>query len=167
MANTFELIASSTVGAGGASAITFSSIPSTYTDLCLKMSLRLVADGDYGTMTINGSGSNFSSRRIYGDGSAATSATRSDNYLIGVYNASGSTGNTFANLEIYFPNYAGSNNKSFSIDAVTENNATSAVATLSANLWSNTPAINALSFLPYTSNFAQFSTAYLYGVKNA
>jgi hypothetical protein len=36
MANTFELIASSTVGSGGAANIDFTSIPATYTDLCLK-----------------------------------------------------------------------------------------------------------------------------------
>jgi len=40
MPNTMTLIASSTVGAGGSTAITFSSIPSTYTDLVIKHSLR-------------------------------------------------------------------------------------------------------------------------------
>ena len=38
MANTFELIASYTVGAGGQASIDFNTSPSTYTDLCIKAS---------------------------------------------------------------------------------------------------------------------------------
>ena len=40
MATTFTKIASVTVGSGGASSIDFTSIPSTYTDLCVKLSTR-------------------------------------------------------------------------------------------------------------------------------
>ena len=49
--------------------------------------------------------------------------------------------------------------------AVSENNATTAYATLNAGLWSNTAAINAIG-LTITSgqNFAQYSTATLYGI---
>ena len=60
--NTFTLIASSTVGAGGASSIDFTSIPSTFTDLCLEASLRSDKPS-YGfsnfNITINGSSSTF------------------------------------------------------------------------------------------------------------
>ena len=45
MANTFQLISSTTVGAGGASSIDFTSIPSTYTDLVIKWSGRLTSTG--------------------------------------------------------------------------------------------------------------------------
>jgi hypothetical protein len=44
MANTFTLIASSTVGSGGAASIDFTSISSTYTDLVVKLSLRNTED---------------------------------------------------------------------------------------------------------------------------
>ena len=37
---TFTKIASATVGSGGASSIEFTSIPSTYTDLVIKLSMR-------------------------------------------------------------------------------------------------------------------------------
>ena len=40
MANTYTLISSVTVGSGGASSIDFTSIPATYTDLCLVWSGR-------------------------------------------------------------------------------------------------------------------------------
>jgi hypothetical protein len=83
--------------------------------------------------------------------------------------SSSTTANTFGNFELYIPNYAGSTNKSVSSDYVNENNATGGISYgLLANLWSNTAAINAISLSIYGgTNFAQYSTAYLYGVKNA
>jgi len=44
MPDTFVKIATVTVGSGGAATMAFSSIPSTYTDLCIKMSSRADAD---------------------------------------------------------------------------------------------------------------------------
>ena len=38
--NSYESIATVTVGSGGAADVTFSSIPATYTDLLLKLSSR-------------------------------------------------------------------------------------------------------------------------------
>jgi hypothetical protein len=53
----------------------------------------------------------------------------------GVYDDRASaTAGTFSNSEIYIPNYTSSNQKSFSSDSVTENNATSAIAILSARI---------------------------------
>ena len=167
MANTFVKIASVTVGSGGASSIDFTSIPSTYTDLCVKMSLRGTdTSGDLG-IKLNTSSSSFSRRVLRGNGSAASSTSGSDNY-IGALEQSGYTADTFANGEIYIPNYAGSNYKSLSVDSVTENNATESFAFLTASLWSNTAAITGLSLYAFSSgNIAQYSTAVLYGIKNS
>jgi len=169
MANTFELISSVTVGAGGAASITFSSIASTYTDLCLKLSARATGTGTAKSVLIsyNGSTSSFTSRFLEGNGSSAASYT-SPAQFIGNFTGGGATASTFGSLEIYVPNYAGSANKSASSDAVTENNATGAYSDLTASLWSNTAAITSITLTPETGfNFDQYSTAYLYGVKNA
>jgi len=168
MANTFELIASSTVGSGGAASIDFTSIPSTYTDLCLKVSGRSASSGvnNY-TLEFNNLSTNFSRRNLFGSGSSVGSGSASNNTTFAIGEPNTYTANTFDNLEIYFPNYAGSSNKSFSIDAVTENNATESYAVLEAGLWSNTSAINRIKIFPSGSTFLQYSTAYLYGVKNA
>lgn len=169
MPNTFELIASSTLGAA-ASSIGFTSIPATYTDLCLKLSIRSASGSTMGTVgatiSINGSTANRTVKRIYGNGTSAVSDSPS---ALGISpNTSTTTASTFTNLELYFPNYAGSTNKSFSVDSVSENNATLGDASLVAQLWSQTAAINALSFaMSDSSNLVQYSTAYLYGVKNA
>lgn len=165
MPNTFTLIASSTVGAGGASSIDFTSIPSTYTDLCLIYSGRTTTAGndDEALISFNGSSTGITQRNIYGNGSSAASGT-TPNQFAGSVNATGSTANTFANIQIYIPNYAGSSNKSYSIDSVAENNATAIIMRLAAGLWSNTAAINRVTL---TLGFAQYSTAYLYGIKNS
>ena len=167
MANTFELIASSTVGSGGAASIDFTSIPSTYTDLCLKLSLRQDSVTlNYASMRFNNATTNFTYRTIEGSGASAASYNGSTG-TYGFPVPSNFTSSTFSNLEVYIPNYAGSTNKSFSVDTVTENNASTAYADLIAGLWSNSAAINQITFYPAGGNFVQYSTAYLYGVKNA
>jgi hypothetical protein len=169
MANTFELIASSTVGSGGASSIDFTSIPSTYTDLCIVASVRFANSFTTQGLAVkfNTLTTNQSVRILYGNGSAAGSYT--DTTVFANANANSSTANTFGNFQLYIPNYAGSNNKSMSIDAVSENNATASSQDLVATLWSASAAINAISLYNYGSatTFMQYSTAYLYGVKNA
>ena len=179
MANTFELIASYTAS-GSVAAINFTSIPSTYTDLVVTGSLRCDANQTGGTALcyqFNSSTSGYSAKFLYGDGSAAGSfsgTTLSANGSTygrlagtGIANTA-QTSNTFSSMYFYIPNYAGSNNKSGSFDAVVENNGTAAESNLSASLWSNTSAITSISFAPYNgANFVQYTTMYLYGVKNA
>jgi hypothetical protein len=165
MPNTYTLIASNTVGSGGVSSVTFSSIPSTYTDLLLKISTRTnrsaVTDGL--EIRLNGATTNHSGRRLTGDGSAAASSVS----VYGNTDGNTATASTFGNAEVYIPNYAGSNYKSFSMDTVSENNATANGMTLNANLWSQTTAVSSIEILMSDGTlFNQYSTFYLYGIKN-
>ena len=168
MANTFELISAVTVGSGGAASIDFTSIPSTFKDLCVKLSLRDTT-GSYWNSTVitfNGSGSSYSQTMVYqANGSASGASAAAISYLYSV--GANSTSNTFASADMYIPNYTGSQYKSVSIDSVTENNGTQVVLNMTAGLWSNTAAINQITITKGTNDFAQYSTAYLYGVKNA
>ena len=176
MATTYTLISSVTVGAGGAANIEFTSIPQTYTDLVVVLSGRTTANGDnYGEvdLSFNGapSGTSYSWRRLMGTGASASSATNGSDDAINVWviNGSASTASTFGNASFYIPNYTSSNNKSVSVDGVTENNANpQAIATLYAGLWASSSAITSLRFtVVYGTSFAQYSTAYLYGISNA
>ena len=174
MANTFELIASSTVGSGGQSSISFTSIPSTYTDLQLVVSARTTYAGasnsDYLYITINSdtTSANYPTKMLLGNGSAANSYGNSTQRFAGDANSSTSTANTFGNGAIYIPNYAGSAYKSLSIDAVSEANATAVESGIVAMTWNSTSAITSISLASGNSgNIVQYSTAYLYGVKNA
>jgi hypothetical protein len=168
---TFTQIGSAVVvGSGGAATISFTSIPSTYTDLCIKATMRTdrAATEDPVTITFN-SGGTYSEKRLWANGTTATSYSGS---TIEAQYADGatSTSNTFTNFELYIPNYTSTSNaKSLSYDSVSENNGNPAYAVMLAGLWTKSPqeAISSITFDPVYGNFVQYSTAYLYGVSNA
>ena len=160
-----ELIETVPVGAGGEASITFSSIAADWTDLKIVLSLRAEASGtNVGLIQFNGSSADFSMLLLQGDGSNDSSASYPNNYA-GIFGGSTMTANTFGNTSIYIPNYASSAAKSFSTDAVTENNATLAYQNIQAGLWNNAAAITSIS-LAFVSggDWAEHSTASLYGI---
>lgn len=162
------LINTQTIGAGGASSIDFNSIPQTYTDLLIVISARTAAaqNADNCKVTINGVTTNQSLRRLYGQGTGQASDALS--YItIGNINGNSATASTFGNAQVLIPNYASTTvNKAFSSDGVSENNAANSYQAINAGLWSSTAAITSLSLTTETgSNFQQYSTASLYGVK--
>lgn len=176
MANTYVQIGNTvTVGAGGASTIAFSSIPSTYTDLVIKISARSTIAGTrqeiYWNINSDTSSSNYSYTRLIGYDSGSTFSSS----YSGVWtdagtaiDASTATANTFSNTELYLSSYAASVAKRISGDWVAENNSSSAwIAGISVYLWNNTSAINSISFTTGGGNFAQYSTASLYGIKSS
>ena len=160
MPDTFVKIASVTVGSGGASSIDFTSIPSTYTDLVVLYSLRgNTLEGIY--VQFNSSTSGFTGRYLYGDGTSPASGVLA-RYLGSINTAA----NCFTNGSLYVPNYAGSQNKSYSVDEVYDQNSTAGYQNLVAGLWSNTAAITAIK-LEAAAGLTQYSTATLYGIKNS
>ncbi len=152
------------VGSGGAASIEFNSIPQTYTDLKIFLSGRTTAAAAYLALSYNGSTSNFSSRWLSGNGTTAGSFADTPR-MAGTVVYSGWTANTFSNHDIYIPNYTSSNYKSTSIDSVTEANATLSYAELTASLYSSTSAITSITLTTSSGNFAQYSTATLYGIR--
>ena len=170
MANTFELIASTTVGPGGASSIDFSSIPNTYTDLCVKLSLRNSSAGGAAGFVLYGkfntSTSNFSWKFSGSDNTTVYVANGADNLLTYIPGSS-ITASTFASYDFYIANYASSSYKTCALETAIENNAAAGREIMTASLWSNTAAITAVGFYPDSGLFAQDSTAYLYGIKSS
>jgi hypothetical protein len=166
MTANYVLLEKITVGAAGASSVTFSGIPQTgYTDLVVKMSGRNTDTSGLVYYSFNGNASSRTARLLYGDGSAAGSVTydNTDPRAM-IMNQSNYTASTFSNGEMYIPNYTGSTNKSWSSDSVQETNATTAFSYLLAGLWSNTAAITSITFSTFSGTFAANSTFYLYGV---
>lgn len=169
MANTYEAIATVTVGSGGAATIDFTSIPGTYTDLLVKISGRNTSSGRFINVTFNSdtTAANYEGRYIEGNGASASSAADQDQ-TVGYVSVSSYTASTFGNSEFYIPNYANTSTyKSFSADGVMENNATTAFMGLFAGLWKSNSAITSISLALSSNNFAQYSTATLYGIKNS
>jgi hypothetical protein len=168
MPNTYKKIASVVVGSGGTSAINFTSIPQTFTDLKIVLSGRSLQGNVYGggRLEFNSSTNNYSWRRLRGDGSApasdnSTSAASITNWDM---NGANATASVFSNIEFYIPNYTSSNYKSVSVDYVGENNATEAHMGMVAGLWSDTSAITSIKLYSGGGNLVQHTTATLYGI---
>lgn len=176
MANTYTLISSNTLSSSAAS-VTFSSIPSTYTDLVIKLSAR---DSNAGTrqgkfrITFNSdSATNYSQTWMYGQPDASATPYSGQYTSNTVYyppqgngDSAGNTSNTFTSMEIYIPNYLVSQNKPMSTVSATEDNATGSLLYADAGLWRNTAAITTISIVT-TGSYIAGSSFYLYGVKNS
>lgn len=171
MPTTYNIISKTTVGAGGSATIDFTSIPATFTDLCLVVSGRNTASGNDSRFSIqfNGSSSGLSQVRLYQNAGTniVSDAPASAIQPTGL-NQNNHTANSFSSTQIYISNYTGSNYKSLSLDAVTSNNGASNYAMFLSGLWSDTSVINQITLTALSSgNFAQYSTARLYGIKNS
>jgi len=171
MALTYVAIATVTVGSGGAANIEFTSIPATYTDLQLLFSVRSNRSStiDQIQVQLNGSTTNDTCRDLNSDG-ATVGSNNITTFILSYGNVgNNATANTFGNASIYIPNYAGSNNKSMSLDGVGENNATgtnSAEMGFVAGLWSDSSAVTSIKLIcNIGTGFVQYSTATLYGIK--
>jgi len=176
MANTFVKISTVTVGSGGAATIAFTSIPQTYTDLKIVLSTRSTSGAAVARvirMKINNlTTSIYSHRALEADGSTVYSFTETGTdsaVRIGLTNASSATASTFSSGEIYIANYTSANSKSVSVDFATENDATTAYLECLGYLVATSAAITDLTITPeaLAGNFAQYSTATLYGIKSS
>ena len=172
MATTYTLISSNTLSSSAAS-VTFSSIPSTYTDLVLRISARTATTGqaiDTITFQFNSSGGTaYSVTRLSGDGSTAASSRNSGVSVINgffVLDAADATANTFGSVEFYVPSYTASQNKPVSVIGAQEDNNASARIAATAGLWQNTAAITSITATG-GGNFVSGSSFYLYGIKNS
>lgn len=168
------LIAHTEVGSGGVSSITFSSIPSSYSDLLLLVSCRATNSDWENNLQLkfnNDSSSLYSDTYLQAAGSSASSS-RDSNQTYDLVNTTGNTAtaNTFGNASIYIPNYANtSNHKSYIVDTVTSNNSTADWRIQSrAGLYRSTSAISRIDFNVFASRvIAQYSTFTLYGITKA
>jgi hypothetical protein len=174
MANTYTLISSNVLTSSAAS-VTFSSIPSTYTDLVVRYSARATTGGTDEPFDIqfnSDTANNYSRIFLRGSGSAAASGVLSAYSAIrlnqGTNGNSVSTSSTFTNGECYIPSYTASQYKAVSAFTGLENNGTEAYLVATAGLWSSNSAINTITLFPSSSgSFASGSSFYLYGIKNS
>lgn len=166
MALAVTFIQTITVGSGGSATIDFTSIPQTYTDLMVLFSTRST-DLQGLNIKFNNTSTTYTTIHMSGDGS---SSTTNNNYVAGWTVYSGATSNVFGNNMYYIPNYTGSNQKVYSVESVSENNSATTGITMmmTGAKWNGTSAINQITFNILSSgNFAQYSKASLYGIKNS
>jgi hypothetical protein len=163
MASSLQLISTVTVGAGGAASIDFNSIPSTFTDLVIHLSHRFTANDATAYMQFNGSTTGYSFRNLLGFGSPSLVISQNSTRL-DLGTLKNDTANTFGVATVYIPNYAGSTNKSISVDQSAESNQAANYNFLYAGLWSSTAVITSISLKVDSASYVQYSTASLYGI---
>jgi hypothetical protein len=162
----YESIATVTVGAGGTSSISFTSIPSTYTHLQIR-TLALCSSNDLtgAVMRFNSdTGNNYSAHWLRGNGSATSSGNSvSIDYVVANFGAS----NTFPTPSVIdILDYANTNkNKTTRTNTGADLNGSGNVWFFSG-LWTNTNAITSITIAPNSGNFNQYSSFALYGIKN-
>jgi hypothetical protein len=174
--SSYESIATVSVGSGGTSTITFSSIPSTYKHLQIR-SINQVSYGSntYGGLNLrlgNGSvdtGSNYAYHFLRGDGSSASAgagANPSDFISSGITRLASSDTNTFATVIIDILDY-GSTSKAKTIRCLTGVDANgSGYVGMQSGLWTGTSAINTIRLYSNDGNLSANSRFALYGIKD-
>lgn len=165
MALTYDSIASTTLGSAQAT-VTFSSIPSTYTDLILIITAKDGRSATYGgaNVTFNSdTGTNYSITNLYGDGTTAgssrTTSASSINLLI-----AGATASNFGITINHIMNYSNSTtNKTL----ISRGNTVESFTNARVGLWRSTAAITRIDCTAEIGNFASNSTFTLFGIKSA
>lgn len=171
MPGSYESIATVTVGAGGTGTITFSSIPSTYTHLQLRMIGRIDASSASGSGILrynsDTSSSNYTYHEIVGNGSSASaygSAAPESNQILPTTGATAGA-NIFGVAITDILDYANTNKYTTQRNLGGYDNNGSGQIRLNSGLWMNTAAINSITITPNAgTNFVQYTQFALYGV---
>ena len=170
----YESIATTTVGSGGSSTITFSSIPSTFTHLQIRAFMKQAGtptDIEYLIATFNSSSTGYSYHNLRGDGSSvvANGAGSQTNAPIGVTSPSSNSSyaNMFGVAIIDILDYANTNKyKTVRTLGGMDGNGSGNI-NLNSDSWQNTAAINRIDLTSQSFNFVQYSHFALYGIKGA
>jgi hypothetical protein len=162
--STYSTIATHTIPSDTTS-YTFTSIPSTYTDLVLVGALSNDFPASLNLNVGNGSidtGNNFSWTYLAGNGTAPENDRASNNGRI----FAGSCGSSLGqyNVIINFMNYANTNVFKTTINRL---NDTSVKTSVTVGLWRNTAAINQIRLTANGSNLKTGSVLTLYGISAA
>lgn len=164
MAITYEPIATTTLGSAAAN-ITFSSIPSTYTDLRIVLVGTSASNTQDVYVQYNGS-SSYGKTYLSGNGTTVTSGrTTSQTYWVITQNAfTSSTVPTMHTVDIF--SYAGSTYKTGLSTSSADLNGSGAIDR-SVGVWLNTAVITSVLLKPSAGNWNAGTTATLYGIKAA
>ena len=157
----FDSIATVTVGSGGSSTITFSSIPSTYTHLQIRAIHNDASNSNLKYQFNGDTAANYDWHQLYGDGaSAGANTSTTDAYGLGSY-ITAQWGVSILDLL----DYTNTNKyKTMRNIGGTDNNGSGYVG-LQSGLWRNTAAVTQVVLAPTGGSFVQYSHFALYGVK--
>jgi hypothetical protein len=170
--NSFESIATQTVGAGGATSLTFNSIPNTYTHLQLRcLSRRDSGVSHVVILQFNGdTASNYWWHLLEGDGTSATYNTVSaaTNRIQTFWpNPSSNLSNQFGAGVIDIHNYSSTTTNKTVKCLGGGTVVTAGKVNLTSGLWNSTSAINSITVSFLSDTVVENSKFALYGIKGA
>ena len=173
-AGSYESIQTYTVGTGGTSAITFSSIPSTYTHLQIRAIARSNRASTVDVVKLNlgdgsaDTGANYSWHQLYGTGAAAgaTAAASTSTIELPVISAASATTSIFGTMILDILDYKNLNKyKTVRGFAAADLNGSGELDFCSGN-WRSNSSVNVISLAPRTGTlFVEYSSFALYGIK--
>lgn len=169
LANSYESISTVTVGAGGQSSISFTSIPSTYKHLQIR-AIQFCGTTSYNALIRynSDSGNNYASHYLEGNGSTVGSGVAYGNPPIN-YGAIGEVrgGTTYPDVFVCdILDYTNTNKykTARSLSGYDANG--SGLAAFRSSLWMSTSAITSITITnDVPANFTQYSSFALYGIK--
>lgn len=168
--NSFESIATVTVGSGGSSSITFSSIVGTYAHLQVRMLVRQTSTSNGYTARFNSdTGSNYTRHLLIGTGSSVAAAGDANQTKISLNDSaiSTSTANVFGVSVCDILDYSNTNKYSTVRTLGGFDNNGGGTVMFNSGVWMNTAAITSITITPDAGNFAQYSHFALYGIKGS
>jgi hypothetical protein len=164
----YESIATVTVGSGGQSTITFSSIPATYKHLQIRCIGKSTSTASQGDLTFNSdTGNNYAWHQLYGNGSSAIadSSINRANIVGASALVASSVSNVFSASVIDILDYADTNKFKTVRHLVGQDENGSGIISLNSGLWRSTAAISTVTITARTNSIAQYSSFALYGIK--
>lgn len=160
-------IQTATVDSGGASTITFSSIPSTYTHLQIRgLSFSTSAQTDILMRFNSDSSSTYTLHQLYGDGSSAASSSNVPRTSI-LAGMAGNTPTTNGGVTIIDILDYTNTNKYTTVRSLQGNdvNGATGYVLFRSGLWRDTSAITDITFTLSAGSLTQYSQFALYGIK--
>lgn len=168
--SSYESIATITVGSGGAANIEFTSIPSTFEHLQIRLFVRptSTSNGPVFMQCNSDTGSNYTRHSVRGDGStayASGSTSQTSMYFNGYNVYAGATDRPTVSI-IDILDYKNTNKyKTVRTLAGLENNGSGEVG-LYSGMWMNTNAITSIKLFDNV-NYGEYTQAALYGIKGS
>ena len=170
--SSYESIATFTVGSGGSASIDFTSIPSTYKHL----QLRMLTNDNYGREVViqlnSDGGANYTRHRIKDDGTGNPTGYYALSNTRAFVGANSAYASIYAGFVTDILDYANVNKyttiRSF---GGYDRNTTNSIVQIQSSMWANTAAVTSITVKStgdsdsFASNFIQYSHFALYGIK--
>ena len=164
----YESIATVTVGSGGSSGISFTSIPSTYTHLQVRGIWAHSASNVAAVIGFNSATTSYTQHLLSGNGSSVSvGANTTSDGITGIGCTISVGANNFGSSVIDILDYKNTNKNKVARVLAGQNVNGDGIIRMYSGMWVSTNAISSIEITPNSSTFNQYTQWALYGIKGA